>query len=78
MPVFVKLDAHIDDELHALLQTVITRLMKMLRPRGVLIEEMEPDLPRGAGCRRGQGAAADRPKDAGELPVATVSRWPKL
>jgi len=38
-----------DDELHALLQTVITQLMKMLARRGVLIEEMgqtwlaEPD-----------------------------------
>ena len=38
-----------DDELHALLHTVITRLMKMLTRRGVLIEEMgqtylaEPD-----------------------------------
>jgi hypothetical protein len=29
-----------DDELHALLQTVITRLMKMLTRPGVLIEEM--------------------------------------
>ncbi len=28
-----------DDELHALLLTVITRLMKMLMRRGVLIEE---------------------------------------
>jgi len=38
-----------DDELHALLQTVITRLMKMLTRRGVLVEDMgrtylaEPD-----------------------------------
>jgi hypothetical protein len=29
-----------DDELHALLHTVIARLMKMLTRRGVLIEEM--------------------------------------
>jgi hypothetical protein len=28
------------DELHALLQTVITRLIKMLTRRGVLVEEM--------------------------------------
>jgi hypothetical protein len=49
VPAFVDVDAPTDDELHALLQTVITRLMKMLTRRGVLIEEMgqtylaEPD-----------------------------------
>ena len=38
-----------DDELHALLHTVITRLMKMLTRRGVLVQDMgqtylaEPD-----------------------------------
>ena len=38
-----------DDTLHALLQTVIARLMKMLTRRGVLVEDMgqtyvaEPD-----------------------------------
>ena len=38
-----------DDELHALLQAIITRLMKMLTRRGVLVEDMgqtylaEPD-----------------------------------
>jgi hypothetical protein len=43
------LNAPTDDELHALLQTVITRLMKMLTRRGVLVEDMgqiylaEPD-----------------------------------
>ncbi len=48
-PTFVETDAPTDDELHALLQTVISRLMKMLMRRGVLIEEMgqtylaEPD-----------------------------------
>ena len=48
-PVFVEGGAPSDDELHALLQTVITRLLKMLTRRGVLIEEMgqtylaEPD-----------------------------------
>jgi hypothetical protein len=39
-PAFVEVGAPTDDELHALLQTVITRLMKMLTRRGVLIEEM--------------------------------------
>ena len=48
-PAFVEVGAPTDDELHALLQTVITRLMKLLTRRGVLIEEMgqthlaEPD-----------------------------------
>ncbi len=40
VPVFVEAVAPSDDELHALLQTVIARLMKMLTRRGVLIEEM--------------------------------------
>ena len=49
VPVFVEARAPSDDELHALLHTVIARLMKMLTRRGVLIEEMgqtwlaEPD-----------------------------------
>ena len=49
VPSFVEAGAPTDDELHALLQTVITRLMKMFTRRGVLIEEMgqtylaEPD-----------------------------------
>ena len=49
VPVFVQAGAPTDDELHALLHTVIARLMKMLTRRGVLVEEMgqtwlaEPD-----------------------------------
>jgi hypothetical protein len=39
LSVFVEAVAPTDDELHALLHTVITRLMKMLTRRGVLIEE---------------------------------------
>ena len=48
-PTFVEAGAPTDDELDALLHTAITRLMKMLARRGVLIEEMgqtylaEPD-----------------------------------
>jgi hypothetical protein len=48
-PAFIEADASTDDELHALLQTVIARLMKMLTRRGVLVEDMgqtylaEPD-----------------------------------
>ena len=50
MPTFVEVVAPTDDELHALLQTAIARLMEMLTRRGVLIEEMvqtslaEPDV----------------------------------
>ena len=40
VPVFVEVGAPSDDELHALLHTVITQLMKMLKRRGALIEEM--------------------------------------
>jgi hypothetical protein len=49
VPVFVQAGAPSDDELHALLHTVIARLMKMLTRRGVLVAEMgqtwlaEPD-----------------------------------
>ena len=39
-PIFVELAAPTSDELHALLQTVIGRLMKTLTRRGVLVEEM--------------------------------------
>jgi hypothetical protein len=39
-PAFVEAGAPTDDELHALLQTVISRLMKMLTRRGVLVEDM--------------------------------------
>jgi hypothetical protein len=37
-PIFVEPAAPNNDELHALLQTVIARLMKMLTRRGVLVE----------------------------------------
>lgn len=40
MPVFVELAAPTDDELHALLHTLITQLMKLLTRRGLLVEEM--------------------------------------
>ncbi len=48
-PAFVEVDAPTDDALHALLQTAIARLIKMLTRRSVLVEEMrrtcraEPD-----------------------------------
>ena len=37
-PSFVEVDAPTDDELHTLLQSRITRLMKLLTRRGVLVE----------------------------------------
>ena len=40
VPTFVEVSSPTDDELHALLQTVFTRMMKMLTRLGVLIEEM--------------------------------------
>jgi hypothetical protein len=40
LPAFVEASAPTDDELHALLQTLITRLMKMPTRRGAPIEEM--------------------------------------
>jgi Putative transposase len=49
VPAFVEAQAPTDDELHELLQTVITRLMKMLTRRGVLVQDIgqtyvaEPD-----------------------------------
>ena len=38
-PTFVEAGAPTDDELHALLQKIITRLMKLLTRKGVLVEE---------------------------------------
>jgi hypothetical protein len=49
LPSFIEVSAPSDDELHALLQTVIARLMKLLTRRHVLVEDMgqtylaEPD-----------------------------------
>ena len=50
VPAFVEASAPTDDELRALLQTFISRLMKVLTRRGVLVEDMgetflaEPDV----------------------------------
>ena len=49
VPGFIEAGAPTDDELGALLHTIIARLMKMLTRRGVLVEDMgqtylaEPD-----------------------------------
>jgi hypothetical protein len=39
VPEFVEVGAPTGDEVHALLQTIITRLMKLLTRRGVLVED---------------------------------------
>jgi hypothetical protein len=39
-PAFIEAASPTDDELHALLQPVIERLMKLLTRRGVLVEDM--------------------------------------
>ena len=67
VPAFVEVVALTDDELHALLQTLIIRLMKLLMRRGVLVEDMgqtylaEPDADADADeartLRRLQAAA---------------------
>ena len=55
-PSFVEADAPTDQELHALLHTIIARLMKMLTRRGVLVEDMgqtwlaEPDSGSEEAC----------------------------
>ncbi|MCC7100947.1 MAG: transposase [Rubrivivax sp.] len=43
-PSFIEAGAPTDEELHALLQTAITRLMKMLTRQGVLVEELVEDM----------------------------------
>ena len=40
MPGFIEAGAPTDEELHALLRTVIARLMKMLTRQGVLVEDL--------------------------------------
>ena len=53
---FVEVGSPTDDEVHALLQTLIARLMKMLTRRGVLVQDMgqtwlaEPDADVEEAC----------------------------
>ena len=69
-PAFIEADAPTDDELHALLQTVIARLMKMLTRRGVLVEDMgqtylaEPDADAGTQRRVAPAGGATRARGA--------------
>ena len=74
-PTFVEVGAPSNDELHALLRTVITRLMKMLTRRGVLIAEMgqtylaEPDAD-------GDDARTLRPLQAAAV-TYRIAFWPR-
>lgn len=76
--IFIEAAAPSDDELHALLQMVITRLMKMLTRRSVLVEELgqirlvEPDANGEEGrTLRPLQAAAIRPPQAQARHAAT-------
>jgi len=51
-PVFVQADSPTDEELQALLHKIITRLMKLLTRRGVLVEEEEGGGIELSGGRR--------------------------
>jgi hypothetical protein len=65
MPTFVEAQDPTDEQVQAVLQTMITRLMKLLTRRGVLVEDMgqtwlaEPDAEAGEArpLRPLQGAA---------------------
>jgi len=57
-PVFVQADSPTDEELQALLHKIITRLMKLLTRRGVLVEEEE-----GGGSSYLADADADADSD---------------
>ena len=66
-PSFVEVDAPIDDELHTLLQSLITRLMKLLTRRGVLVEEM------GQTCPAEPDADGDEARTLRPLQAAAVT-----
>ena len=84
VPGFIEAGAPTDEELHALLHTVIARLMKMLMRRGVLVEEMgqawlaEPDADgeEARTLRPLQAAAISLQADTtrGHRPPAPVRR----
>jgi hypothetical protein len=56
-----------DEELHALLQTVIARRMKMLTRRGVLVED------KGQACLAAPGAEGEEARTRAPLQAAAVS-----
>jgi hypothetical protein len=71
-PTFVEVGAPTDDELHVLLHTVITRLMKMLTRRGVLVKDMGQIWLAGPDAD-GEEARALRP-----LPAAAATHPHRL
>jgi hypothetical protein len=78
VPAFVEVAAPTDDEVHALLQTIITRLIKLLTRRGVLVEDTgqtylaEPDADgdEARTLRPLQAAALARHKQSPGLSVS--------
>jgi hypothetical protein len=64
--VFVEAGAPKDDELHALLQSLITWRMKMLTRRGALVEEMGQTYPADPDAD-GDEARALRPLQASTI-----------
>jgi hypothetical protein len=80
-PSFVEAGAPTNEELHALLQTVIARLMKMLTRRGERVEDLgQTHLT--AGCRRRTDSPAHTPlarhglRTPGDGHVAVPARAP--
>ena len=66
-PVFVEVPAPTDEALHAVLHKIITRMMKLLTRRGVLIEE------------QGQAYMADNDSDSDKARVLRplqAAAWP--
>ena len=68
VPSFVEVDAPNDDELHALLQTLTTRLMQLLARRGVLVEEM------GQTCLAEPDADGDEARTLRPLQAAALAK----
>jgi len=66
VPDFIEAGAPADEELHALLQTIIARLMKMLTRRGVLVEDMGQTYLAGPDAD-GEEARAVRPLQAAAI-----------
>jgi hypothetical protein len=77
-PTFVEVGSPTDEEVHALLQTLIARLMKMLTRRGVLVQDMgqtwlaEPG--RWSSSSRRRGATALQMKIIAAIVERQVSR----
>jgi len=73
-PVFVKADSPTDEELQALLHKIITRLMKLLTRRGVLVEEEEE----GSSYLADANADSDEARSLRPLQAAAWPCRPRL